>query len=78
MAAIIALCSKLNLRCVLEGVETQEEMAVLAGLEPDLIQGFLFGRPMSGEDAGQLIRDQQRSDTDLTVLPIQSAGRMTI
>ena len=78
VAAIIALCSKLNLRCVLEGVETQEEMAVLAGLEPDLIQGFLFGRPMSGEDAGQLIRDQQRSDTDLTVLPIQSAGRMTI
>lgn len=73
VAAIIALCSKLNLRCVLEGVETQEEMAVLAGLEPDLIQGFLFGRPMSGEDAGQLIRDQQQSNANQTGLPIQSA-----
>ncbi|ODT23126.1 MAG: diguanylate cyclase [Kaistia sp. SCN 65-12] len=58
VAAIIALCSKLNLRCVLEGVETEEEMAVLAALEPDLIQGYLFGRPMSGEDARQLLADQ--------------------
>ncbi|MBX9468625.1 MAG: EAL domain-containing protein [Rhizobium sp.] len=58
VAAIIALCSKLNLRCVLEGVETAEEMAVLAALKPDLVQGYLFGRPMSGEDARQLIQKQ--------------------
>jgi diguanylate cyclase (GGDEF)-like protein len=73
VAAIIALCSKLNLRCVLEGVETREEMAVLAALKPDLIQGYLFGRPMSGEDASQLIADQQQSDTNQAVLQIQSA-----
>jgi diguanylate cyclase (GGDEF)-like protein len=73
VAAIIALCSKLNLRCVLEGVETREEMAVLAALKPDLIQGYLFGRPMSGEDASQLIADQQQSDTSQTLLQIQSA-----
>jgi len=73
VAAIIALCSKLNLRCVLEGVETQEEMAVLAPLQPDLIQGYLFGRPMSGKDAGQLIADQQQASTDPTELKAQSA-----
>lgn len=68
VAAIIALCSKLNLRCVLEGVETREEMAVLAALKPDLIQGYLFGRPMSGADATQLIASQQQSNTNQTAL----------
>ncbi|MDM8015677.1 MAG: EAL domain-containing protein [Rhizobium sp.] len=72
VAAIIALCSKLNLRCVLEGVETREEMAVLAALKPDLIQGYLFGRPMSGADATQLIASQQQSNTNQTALYIQS------
>ncbi|MBU0737009.1 MAG: EAL domain-containing protein [Alphaproteobacteria bacterium] len=72
VAAIIALCSKLNLRCVLEGVETREEMAVLAALKPDLIQGYLFGRPMSGSDATQLIASQQQSNTNQTALYIQS------
>ncbi|MCY0151784.1 EAL domain-containing protein [Hoeflea alexandrii] len=43
VAAINGLCSKLNLRCVLEGVETDHEMAVLEELQPDLIQGYLFG-----------------------------------
>ncbi|WEO72084.1 EAL domain-containing protein [Agrobacterium vitis] len=73
VAAIIALCSKLHLRCVLEGVETQEEMAVLAAHKPHLIQGYLFGRPMSGEDASQLIASQLQSNTNQTALQIQSA-----
>lgn len=58
VAAIIALCTKLNLCCVLEGVETAEEMAVLAPLKPDLVQGYLYGRPMSAEDARQLLQKQ--------------------
>lgn len=73
VAAINGLCSKLNLRCVLEGVETDHEMAVLEELQPDLIQGYLFGRPMSGEDARQLIADQQQPNTDHTARLSQSA-----
>jgi diguanylate cyclase (GGDEF)-like protein len=73
VAAINGLCSKLNLRCVLEGVETDDEMAILQELKPDLIQGYLFGRPMSGEDARQLIADQQQSNLDHTARRIQSA-----
>lgn len=63
VAGIIGLCRKLDLRCVLEGVETEEEMAILAELQPDLIQGYLYGRPMSGENARQMIADQQPSQT---------------
>lgn len=73
VAAIIALCAKLNLRCVLEGVETRDQMAIIAALKPDLIQGYLFGRPMSAEDADQLIADQPSSEAEPTILQIQSA-----
>ncbi|MGV8831385.1 MAG: putative bifunctional diguanylate cyclase/phosphodiesterase [Devosia sp.] len=46
IASVLDLCRRLDLRCVLEGVETEAEMAVLAPLGPDLIQGYLFGKPM--------------------------------
>jgi diguanylate cyclase (GGDEF)-like protein len=72
VAAIIALCSKLDLRCVLEGVETEAEMAILAALEPDLIQGYLFGRPMSGQAARQMIADQHEPDTEATAMYVQT------
>lgn len=63
VASIIGLCRKLDLRCVLEGVETEDEMAILAALQPDLIQGYLYGRPMSGENALKRIDDQQQPQT---------------
>jgi len=58
VAGIISLCRKLDLRCVLEGVETEDEMAILSVLEPDLIQGYLYGRPMPGEQVLDLINTQ--------------------
>ena len=61
VSGIIGLCRKLDLRCVLEGVETEDEMRLLESLHPDLIQGYLFGRPMSGKDARRMLSDQQRS-----------------
>ena len=46
VAGVITLCRNLGLRCVLEGVETEDEMAILTALRPEIIQGYLFGRPM--------------------------------
>lgn len=51
IASIIDLCARLDLRCVLEGVETEDEMIALMPLGPDLIQGYLFGKPMPLSDA---------------------------
>jgi diguanylate cyclase (GGDEF)-like protein len=73
VAGVIGLCRKLDLRCVLEGVETEAEMDVLAKLQPDLIQGYLFGRPMSAEDAMRMISDQDTTARDETVRRSQSA-----
>lgn len=59
VAGLIGLCRKLDLRCVLEGVETESEMAILTPMQPDLIQGYLFGKPMSAEEARKLVLHQE-------------------
>jgi diguanylate cyclase (GGDEF)-like protein len=69
VAGIIGLCRKLDLRCVLEGVETQAEMDILGRLQPDLIQGYLFGRPMSAEDARRKILEQDGVQLALEPVP---------
>ncbi|RWX74796.1 EAL domain-containing protein [Neorhizobium lilium] len=41
----LALGKSLGLTVVVEGIETEEQRAQLSGKSPDLLQGFLFGRP---------------------------------
>jgi diguanylate cyclase (GGDEF)-like protein/PAS domain S-box-containing protein len=58
-AAIIALAHGLNLAVVAEGVETEEQRNLLRILECELMQGFLFSRPVLAEDATKLLRQSQ-------------------
>lgn len=60
VSGVITLCRNLDLSCVLEGVETQQEMETLAPLSPQLIQGYLFGKPMSQRDVLSLLLDEAR------------------
>ncbi|HEY8577605.1 MAG TPA: EAL domain-containing protein [Devosia sp.] len=46
----IDLCRNLGISCVFEGIETEEQLKVLLGLGGTVMQGYLFGRPMT-EDA---------------------------
>jgi predicted signal transduction protein with EAL and GGDEF domain/DNA-binding response OmpR family regulator len=48
--AIIALARSLGLRVVAEGVETVQQLAVLRQLGCSVMQGFMFARPMPGDD----------------------------
>jgi EAL domain-containing protein (putative c-di-GMP-specific phosphodiesterase class I) len=48
--AILALAAEFELATVAEGVESQEEAAVLRALGCDVGQGYLFARPVE-EDA---------------------------
>ncbi|MGE3247425.1 MAG: putative bifunctional diguanylate cyclase/phosphodiesterase [Beijerinckiaceae bacterium] len=49
MQAIIGLCRTMRLQCIVEGVETQTQLAELSAMGGMAYQGFLFGRPMSAE-----------------------------
>jgi EAL domain-containing protein (putative c-di-GMP-specific phosphodiesterase class I) len=43
--AIVTLAQQLGLRVVAEGVETNDELAMLRRLGCDLVQGYLFAKP---------------------------------
>ena len=43
----IDLCRNLGISCVFEGIETEQQLDALLGLGGTVMQGYLFGRPMS-------------------------------
>jgi EAL domain-containing protein (putative c-di-GMP-specific phosphodiesterase class I) len=45
--AIVSLGQSLNMALVAEGVETQEQATYLTSLGCELVQGFLYGRPVA-------------------------------
>jgi diguanylate cyclase len=50
LAALVGMAQALELGVVVEGVEREEELAVLQTLGPLQIQGYLLGRPMPEAD----------------------------
>jgi diguanylate cyclase (GGDEF)-like protein/PAS domain S-box-containing protein len=50
VATIIAIASNLGLDVTAEGVETEEQAALLEGMGCADVQGFLFGRPVPAEE----------------------------
>jgi EAL domain-containing protein (putative c-di-GMP-specific phosphodiesterase class I) len=47
--AIIALGKAMELEVVAEGVETDQQYAILRRLECDMVQGYFIAKPMPGE-----------------------------
>ncbi len=50
ISSIIYMCARLSINCVAEGIENQEQHALLLELGCKLGQGYLFARPMSDQD----------------------------
>lgn len=55
ISAAIALGRGFNLRVIAEGVETQSQLELLQSLDCEEMQGYWFSRPLSTEDATQLL-----------------------
>lgn len=56
--AILAMSSTLGLRVVAEGVETEDQFALLQGYGCRYFQGFLFSKPLRIEDFEALLQDK--------------------
>lgn len=57
---ILSLAAALNLRVVVEGVETDEQVRYFAGCKPSVVaQGWYFGKPMPLEELADLLRKNQ-------------------
>jgi diguanylate cyclase (GGDEF)-like protein/PAS domain S-box-containing protein len=54
--AMVGLASDLKMQTTAEGVETQEELALVRNLGCSLVQGYIFGKPMAAEEAGELAK----------------------
>jgi diguanylate cyclase (GGDEF)-like protein/PAS domain S-box-containing protein len=53
--AVVAMADSLEMSTTAEGVETEEELAMVRQLGCRKIQGHFFGRPMLAQDAYQLV-----------------------
>ncbi len=61
--SIAGLCADMDLSCTVEGVETREQLDSLRALGCDLIQGYLFAKPMPANAvAGYLAAEDARLD----------------
>jgi predicted signal transduction protein with EAL and GGDEF domain len=54
LESIVNLAHRLNMQTTAEGAETHQELDLIRELECTYIQGFIFGRPMSADEAREL------------------------
>ncbi|ODU21325.1 MAG: diguanylate cyclase [Sphingomonas sp. SCN 67-18] len=59
--AVVAMADSLKMTTTAEGVETEEEYAMIRRLGCRKVQGFLFGRPMPSQEARALFPNATRT-----------------
>ena len=55
LGTIIGLANALNFTLVAEGVETKDQATIMLGLGCHVMQGYLFSRPVSGNEIPALM-----------------------
>ena len=55
--AIISLAHALDLEVIAEGVEEPEQLKTLSNIHCDYIQGFIWGKPLTQDEAEKLLTD---------------------
>ncbi len=63
--AIVGMAKNLNLNVIAEGVESIAQLEQLRSLQCSEVQGYLFGMPMSGQEATRLLQEQIRGEEEV-------------
>ena len=77
VSAIIAMAGALSIETIAEGVETAEQARRLARLGCQAVQGYLYARPVRGDqlaDLTTLLSKTGRAEPEFVPLPAPSAG----
>lgn len=45
-----SMINELGIHCIVEGIETREQVEILKGTKADMIQGYFFGKPVPQEE----------------------------
>ncbi len=73
--SIVALAKALGLKALAEGVETDSQLQLMKSLDCDEFQGYLYSRPVKGEDIVDLLAEESADDSTSKVLsPTFNAG----
>ncbi|MCR4667502.1 MAG: bifunctional diguanylate cyclase/phosphodiesterase, partial [Desulfovibrio sp.] len=57
--SIISLAENLRMHVISEGVEKKEQLRFLADNGADIIQGYIFSKPLSSDDCEMYLRDRE-------------------
>ncbi len=57
ITTVVGMASRLNIETVSEGIETKEQFDFIYKAGCDLVQGFLFGKPMPIDDFSELFKE---------------------
>ncbi len=56
LRSILGLCENLNIGCVIEGVETQEQFDLVSDIGGQYIQGYYYSKPLSAGDTHMVLQ----------------------
>jgi EAL domain-containing protein (putative c-di-GMP-specific phosphodiesterase class I) len=59
-AAIINIAHNLGLKVVAEGVEEEQQLSILRRYDCEMLQGFLYSKPLNAEKFEKLLRENQK------------------
>ena len=65
VSTIITMAHNLGMKVVAEGVEEQDQVDLLQSMQCDIIQGYIFSRPLAAVDVPDILNQFNRSPEKL-------------